>query len=104
MFIYKDFIFQNISAEQSVISSITGTSTTTINYLGLYFTTLELQSEDNILSIIKELRWDSSSEDISPEWFWCKPLSLHQRFYHQQHKFSLCNTPLNFIRDCKNHY
>ena len=30
-----DFIFQNISAEQSVISSITGTSTTTINYLGL---------------------------------------------------------------------
>ena len=63
-----DFIFQNISAEQSVISSTTGTSTTTINYLGLYFTTLKLQSEDNILSIIKELRWDSSSEDISPEW------------------------------------
>ena len=63
-----DFIFQNINTEQSVILSTTGTSTTTINYLGLYFTTLKLQSEENILNIVREVGWNSSSDNNCPEW------------------------------------
>ena len=63
-----DFVFHNVTDEQTATVSTTRTSVTTINYLGKYFTTLNLKTEDNFMSLLKELKWISTEESEIPEW------------------------------------
>ena len=63
-----DFVFQNVTNEQAVTVSTTKTSVTTINYLGKHFTTLNLKTEDNFMSLLKELKWMSAEETEVPGW------------------------------------
>lgn len=68
-FLTCDFVFQKTAQDQQVLFANNGTSVTMIKYLKLFLTTLKIETEQDLLNIIREIGWDSSFCCECPEWF-----------------------------------